>query len=521
MPLFKIDDLRAWTAGEWTNLSKKYPDIKGFSIDSRKMEPNFAFVALSAERDGHDFAADAVKNGAVAIIASKPLEVDAPVLVVKDTLKALQTIAKFHRLRFEFPVIGITGSCGKTTTKEFITKLISWKKPIATKGNLNNEIGVPITLTRIDIRDNMSAVIEAGVAAPGQMIELAQMIEPDLAVITTVTPAHMEGFGEIGNIAKEKAELAMHLAPEGWALFHSNLLSWKAFEELPCKKAVLAPSNAPEIRADLVFRYTLEESGGITRVDLCIEDGKEYYFEIPTLSKGLTENALLAIATSLMLGASEEQLAAKLPLLEPAPMRGAVVSTEKSHFYADCYNASPASMKDSLKRFEILSTDAPRLYVLGGMEELGLASLRYHKDIGENVAPREGDKAALVGKNSEIYKSAMLEKGWKEENIFVFDNAIDALKATEFFEGWVFLKGSRVCELENALPNEVREKLSLDPQEIPAEEEPEEEIDEELPESEIIDDDDDDEFDSEDFEDDFDDDDENGDDFDDEEDDRF
>jgi UDP-N-acetylmuramoyl-tripeptide--D-alanyl-D-alanine ligase len=452
-------------------MSKKYPEIKGFSTDSRKMEPNFVFVALEAERDGHEFAADAVANGAVAVIASKPLEVGVPVLNVKNTLKALQTIAKFHRLRFEFPVVGITGSCGKTTTKEFISKLISWKKPLSTKGNLNNEIGVPLTLTRIDLRENMSAVIEAGVAAPNQMKPLAEMIEPDLAVITSVTPAHIEGFVELGNVAKEKALLAANVAAGGWALFHSSLLSWKSFEELTCKKAVLAPAEAPDIRADLVFRYSLNEAETFTRVDISIDDGKDFYFEIPRMSKGLTENALLAIAAALMLGTSEEQLAAKLPGLEAAPMRGAVIETEKARFYADCYNASPASMKDSLKRFCDLSENASRLFILGDMGELGLASHRYHKDIGESLPVREGDKAGLVGRNAGIYKTAMLESGWKEEDISSFENSIEALKLTETFEGWIFLKGSRTCELENALPNEVREKLSLEPQEIPEEEE--------------------------------------------------
>ena len=120
MPFFKSDDMQAWTGGTWFNLGNQKPDIKGFSVDSRNMQKDFAFVALKAERDGHDFASNAVENGASAIIAEKQLDVPVPVLVVKDSLKALQKIAKLHRLRYENPVVAITGSCGKTSTKEML-----------------------------------------------------------------------------------------------------------------------------------------------------------------------------------------------------------------------------------------------------------------------------------------------------------------------------------------------------------------------------------------------------------------
>ena len=481
MPLFKIDDLQVWTGGTWSNLPKKYPEIKGFSTDSRNMPQGFAFVALIANRDGHDFIADAVQNGAVAVVASKDVETSAPVLKVPDTLKALQTIAKFHRLRFDAPVVGITGSCGKTSTKEFLARLAAWKKPLATRENLNNEIGVALTLTQIDFRENMCAIVEAGVGKPGQMQELAEMIEPDIAIITSVAPAHMEGFGEIANIAREKSILARNAAKGGWVLMHSNLLSWKAFEELECKKAVLAPADAPEIRGDLVFRYTLAEEDGIAKVDMAIEDGSEYYFEMPALTKGMEENALLAIAAALMLGTTEEQIAMRLEGLSAGAMRGSVVETEKAKFYVDCYNASPASMKDALRRFIKISENSPRLFVLGDMAELGLATLRYHREIGEMLPACDGAKAVLVGRNAQIYKDAMLANGWAESDISAFENSQEAQKALEDFEGWVFVKGSRVCELEKALPCAVKETLSIakeepqieEPEPLPEEEEPE------------------------------------------------
>lgn len=462
MPLFKIDDLQVWTCGEWKNLPKKYPEIRGFSTDSRNIPEGFAFVALVANRDGHDFAQDAVNNGASAVIASRELAIDAPVLLVKDTLKALQAIAKFHRLRFDAPVIGVTGSCGKTTTKEFLKTLLSWRHPLCTKENLNNEIGVALTLTGIDLRDNQCAIVEAGVGAPGQMEELAKMIEPDLALVTCVTPAHMERFVEISNIAKEKALLAKNAASGGWALLHHNLLSWKAFEELNCRKAILAPAEVPDVSGDLVFRYVLSEEGGLAKIDMCIEGGSEYLFEMPSMTKGMQENALLAIAAALMLGTTEEQIVQRLELLRPGAMRGSVVEFEGSNYYVDCYNASPASMKDALRMFLKLSAEAPRMFVVGDMAELGLASLRYHREIGENIPHREGDKALLIGRNAEIYKSAMIGKGWPEEAIKTFESSADAAGEIAEFKGWIFAKASRVCELEKALPRGVREALSIE-----------------------------------------------------------
>ena len=454
MPFFKTDDLQAWTGGSWFNLNSKKTDIRGFGIDSRNIQPDFAFVALKGERDGCDFAADAVKNGATAVIADRELDVGAPVLVVKNPLKALQTVAKLHRLRFENPVVAITGSCGKTSTKETLAKLLSWKNPVYTEKNYNNEIGVPLTLTKIDIRQNQLAIVEAGVGAPDQMRELAEMIEPDIAIVTNVGLAHLERFKDVASVAREKAVLPAHVAENGWCVMHQNLLSWKAFDELTCKKAVLASADAPDVKADLVFRYAVSKiDGGMSAIDMCVEGGEEYYFEVPQMSAGMLDNTLLAIAASLMLGAKEEQLAAKIETLKPLPMRGGIVESGGVKYYIDCYNASPTSMRDALQNFAEIAKDAPKLYVLGSMAELGIATHRHHKEVGANIPFAEGCKAVLVGVSADIYKAGLLENGWNEADISVFDTSQAAAeKILEFTAGFVFVKGSRVCELEKALP---------------------------------------------------------------------
>ena len=475
MPFFKADDLQAWTGGRWTNLDNaRKPEIRGFSNDSRNISKDFAFVAIKAQRDGHDFAADAVANGATAVVAERELDVSVPVLVVKNSLRAFQRIAKMHRLRFDNPVVGITGSCGKTSTKEMLAKLAAWKNPLVTEKNFNNEIGVPLTLTKIDLRQNQLAIVEAGVSAPSQMDELAEMIEPDIAIITNVGLSHLEKFEQVGNVAKEKAKLAEHAADGGWCLIHHNLLGWKAFDELKCKKAVVASADAPEIKADLVFRYALNANGdGTTSIDICVEGVDEYYFEVPEMTDGMIENTLLAICATLMLGGREEQIAQRLETLKPLPMRGGIVETERAKYYLDCYNASPTSMKDALAHFEKISADAQkRTYVLGTMAELGLASHPHHKDIGSHITPLSDDTAILVGAFADAYKAGLLSNGWDEKNIFVFENAQDARAKIAEANGFVFVKGSRVCGLENALPDDVLQKLSDKPAEPAQEDEP-------------------------------------------------
>ena len=483
MPFFKSDDMQAWTGGTWFNLGNQKPDIKGFSVDSRNMQKDFAFVALKAERDGHDFASNAVENGASAIIAEKQLDVPVPVLVVKDSLKALQKIAKLHRLRYENPVVAITGSCGKTSTKEMLAKLLAWKNPTITEKNYNNEIGVPLTLTQIDMRQNQMAIIEAGVGAPDQMKELAEMIEPDIAVVTNVGLTHLERFKEVSAVAREKAVLPANVSENGWCVIHQNLLSWKAFDELQCKKAVIASADAPEVKADAVFRYAISNiDENFIGIDMCVEGGEEFYFETPRMSAGMIENLLLAIAVSLMLGAKEEQLATKIETLKPLPMRGGIVETEKAKYYLDCYNASPTSMRDALNNFAVIANNYKKVYVLGTMAELGLATHRHHKETGSNIPYAEGNKAILVGANSEIYKTGLLEAGWQEDDISIFATSSEVKAVLENIEdAFVFVKGSRVCELEKALPDDVLKMVSenAEIESTQEEEQPEEDIAEE------------------------------------------
>lgn len=480
MPFFKTDDLASWTGGRWINLdASRRPDIHGFSNDSRKMQRDFAFVALPAERDGADFAQNAVENGAVAVIAQREIEnLSVPLLLVDDALKAFQTIAHMHRLRFDSPVVAITGSCGKTSTKEALAKLTAWRNPVFTEGNFNNEIGVPLTLTRIDMRLNQLAIVEAGVSAPNQMENLAKMIEPDITVITNVGLSHLEGFGDIAGVAREKAVLPENGSQGSWCVMGEDLLNWSSFAQLRCRKAVVARTENPQqIKSDLVFRYSFTRAAECVGIDLKIEGGDEFYFEVAPATEGELSDTVLAIAAALMLGSREEFIASALDKIKPLPMRGSVTEWNNAKFYVDCYNASPTSMRDALDFFKTLSQDTPRTYVIGDMAELGLACVRLHREIAGSIEFRECDRIILVGKNADLYKEGLIAANWKPENITVVGTAEEAKPLLENAQGFIFVKGSRICALEKSLPDAVAEKLLS-----PAKPDDEPEIEESAPE---------------------------------------
>lgn len=456
MPFFKSNDLKIWTGGEWKQLPKDIT-INKFSTDTRTLEKGDAFVCLVGERDGHEFAKTAQELGASAIIASKELEgIEIPVLQIADTLKALQTIAKMHRLRLDYPVVGITGSCGKTFTKELLAKTLAWRSPCYSEKNLNNQLGVALSLLKADCKNNNLAIIEAGVSRPEEMDVLASMIEPDIAVITNVTASHLAGFGEIKQIAKEKAKLAEHCAEGGYCVMPASLLSWKSFDELKCKKAIALPMDAPETKADLVFRYQIGYLPDKCSIEIYLEGGNEYSFETPLMSRGNAEDTVLAIIVSLMLGCKEEIIYTGIENTKNVGYRNLFVNTPNAEYFIDCYNANPTSMKDSLEFFELKSKDATqRTFVLGSMAELGISTLSYHREIANNIKRRENDKAILVGESANIYKDALIENGWNEADITLCESAQDVKPLLENAVGFVFLKGSRKYALENALPDEV------------------------------------------------------------------
>jgi UDP-N-acetylmuramoyl-tripeptide--D-alanyl-D-alanine ligase len=443
MPEFEPHFLTGAAGGRWTCPPRS--PLTGFTADSRTLRPGQVFVAVRTERrDGHDFLAAAAAAGAPAALVSAPRAGAAlPQLVVPDPLSALQAIARAHRRAFTGPVVGITGSAGKTSTKELLALLLgaadgaSPSPVLATEGNLNNHLGVPLTLLRLDPAAHRFAVIEAGISAPGEMAPLADMIEPDLVLVTLVAAAHLAALGGLEGVAREKAVLAARVRPGGCALFPPQCASFAAF------RALSGPTQtvAAEVR----------QLGETTEFTIPGDAAGPY--ALRRVSAGMAGNAALAVSAARRLGIPPDQIRSRLARWAPAPLRGQVRRDGGRLVYLDCYNANPASMADALAGFAGLAPAGPaRLFVLGCMEELGAGSARYHRELGESLRLGPADLAILIGEQAGEIQAGARAGGARADQLVVAADAADVRGLVEGFAGPVFIKGSRRYRLEILAP---------------------------------------------------------------------
>ena len=435
--------------GRWTREPAAGACVPGFGIDTRELVPGHCFVALkTARRDGHDYLAAAQAAGAGAALVSRAdPAIDLPQLVVDDPLAALQAIAAAHRRDFPGIVIGVTGSVGKTSTKELLARLLSTAPGdvLATSGNLNNHLGVPLTLTKLNHTTHRYAVIEAGIGGPGEMEVLARMIEPDLALVTHVGPAHLEALGSLENVAREKSILLARARAGSAKFFPQFCLDYAAFRQLP----------APAIALDPKIRHGSEGTTlRFTPPHLDPATAEEVFFTCRRVSDGMARNVALALAAALQLGVSPGDAQRRLLDWEPAALRGEICRDHAGRWlYVDCYNANPASMHDALTAFAGMApANQPRLFLIGGMEELGEEAIAYHRKLGVALAGtlRSGDSAlVLAGREA----AAAVVNGADHPDVTAGDLA--SLRSRfETHRGAVFIKGSRRYQLESLLlPN--------------------------------------------------------------------
>lgn len=449
MPTFNPSSLASWTAGRWT--ARPGDDLHGFSQDSRKLQKGHVFVALkTTQRDGHDFVSSAFAAGASAAIVSHAIDGAGPQLVVADPLKAFQAIAREHRRSFRGALVGVTGSCGKTSTKNLVAQILGGDpRVLATEGNLNNHIGVPLTLTRLDPAHQEAAIIEAGISGPGEMAELAEMIDPEYGIVTLVAPAHTAELGGIDGVAREKAVLLQHVRPSGLGVFPKQCWDFAPFRDLPQTSIVVVPGGET-VGAPREVSFRADFSADKTTLIV----GKRR-FQFRRVSRGMAQNAALGIVLASELGVSDAQIQHALENWQSAKWRGEIFQEGGRQFYLDFYNANPASMADALENFYGLSVSSqPRLLVLGGMEELGPDSARYHRELGAKLQLGAQDRVFVIGSEAEAVRAGAADKlgadlAAKVEVVTTLENVSAAI---ENFQGSIFMKGSRRYELERALP---------------------------------------------------------------------
>lgn len=454
---FDPNSLSRWCDGSWTDSPSK--GISGFTIDSRKVSSGDMFVAIKADRDGHDYLDQACKEGAIAGLVDHQVGgSQVPQLVVGDTLLSFQRIAKEHRAQFSGKVVGVTGSCGKTSTKEILKTLLD--QSLCTEGNLNNFLGVPLTLTQVCEGEHRFAVVEAGINQMGEMDVLTDMICPNLTIITSIGHSHLEGLQTIENVAKEKIRLWTHSAEKCLGIFPEELVHYDCFrnairEERPYI-LVKKGGAQEEVQAPNQVLYNIStetNEGGHSNV-LNIERFECPLLSIPIqpLSDGLIRNMVLACVAAWKLGASDKEIFERLPQYCPSGLRGSNLVGRGRSYLVDCYNANPASMKDSIEYFRRKFRNKPKLLVLGGMNELGNLSQKLHFETGKAILMDEKDRAILIGGHARQMAQGMIDSGARLDQLVVLENAEDGRPLIEEFDGPVLLKGSRSFRLEELVP---------------------------------------------------------------------
>lgn len=352
------------------------------STDSRNIEKGSAYLALSGERfDGHEFVDDARTKGAVAAIVSRAVDVELPQLQVDDSLLALGQIAALNRQAFTGPVLALTGSCGKTSCKEMLAAILRRSKNVlATEGNLNNEIGVPLTLLKIGAGHEL-AIVEMGAAKSGDIAYLCQFARPDVALITNAAAAHLEGFGSLQTVADTKGEIYQALSSKGVAVINADDQFAQQWRSRTAAGRVVTTSRH-SANSDF-FASDIRVAASGTQFQLHSPDG-EIAVNLSVLGAAMVSNALLAAAAAWAVGASLQEIAAGLASVKAVPGRLSLQSFTDLNLIDDSYNANPASVAaaiDVLAAFE-----GRRVLVLGDMAELGADTERLHRDMGRYAA---------------------------------------------------------------------------------------------------------------------------------------
>lgn len=421
--------------------------VSDISTDTRTIGKGSLFIALKGEKfDGHDFAAKAMEMGATAVITERAVE-GARCIIVDSTAQALLDCAEFYRNRFDIKVAGITGSVGKTTTKDLCALVLSQKyKTLKTQGNHNNEIGMPQTLFGLD-NSYEAAVIEMGMSHSGEISRMSMCCHPDAAVITNIGVSHIENLGSQENILRAKLEIMDGASYSAPLIINGDDKMLKNAEISGGRKVIMfsIANSSCDVYADEVKS---DESGISFTVHY---DGKKIAARLNCAGEHNVKDALAAFALGLAFEVSPEQIVKGIGEYKPEGMRQNIVKKNDVTFILDCYNAAPDSMKASLAVLSQTKTEGRRFAVLGGMLELGKNSRAYHKTVGEYVANSEADVLYCFGENSECYIDGAVSKGFDKNSCKHFDSReklADELKSQVKAGDTVLIKGSRGMKLE-------------------------------------------------------------------------
>lgn len=377
-------------------LSGSSINIDSFSIDTRTINLNEAYIALEGENfDGHEFISEAALKGASAVIVNKPIEADIPHIIVADTFEFMKIIAEFNRNQFKGKMIGITGTNGKTTTKQIVANLLNETNLChKTLGNKNNQIGVPYSMLSLENKYKYS-VIEMGTSEPGEIELLNARVKPDIAAITNVSMGHLEGLRNTESIAKEKGNILNFYSDSGVAILPKDSEFFDFWSDKTNAKEI--SSFGTDQNSDFrVANAEIDIENNLTHFHLYFENQRED-MSINGIGLNNSLNAALATAIGLHCGIEINEIKNRLTQTDLPERRLSVTeSLNGSIMIDDTYNSNPASLKNALDSLDKL--DKKKICVLGEMKELGLDSKLIHKEMYEYASKRV-DKVLCIGKS--------------------------------------------------------------------------------------------------------------------------
>uniref|UniRef100_A0A7C4YBM9 UDP-N-acetylmuramoyl-tripeptide--D-alanyl-D-alanine ligase n=1 Tax=candidate division WOR-3 bacterium TaxID=2052148 RepID=A0A7C4YBM9_UNCW3 len=421
----KLEEILKWTNGKILNAKRK--KITGISTDTRKIKKGEVFIALKGENfDGHNFVEEAFKKGASYAIVEREIK-GLNEIIVNDTLYALGEIAKNYRSKKDIRMIVITGTVGKTTTKEFIYNILKMKFNTAkNEKNYNNLIGVPMELLKI--KDEKFGVFEIGTSSPGEIRRLSQITLPDVGIITEITPVHLEFFKNIKNIFIEKSSMIEYVKDK--IIINGDNVYLKEIDSSKVIKVGFDKEN------DFVINIIRANDNVIFKIN-------NEEFEIKNKGRGMVLSASFAIVTSILENIDTETIRKGLDEELDVEHRMKIIRIGNLNVIDDTYNASPASVKNAI---EFLSTKKHRIAVLGDMLELGEKSKHYHYLIGEFLKDKI-DVLICIGENSVYYKKGF-GKGYYVKDI---EEALKIIIENAKEDSWILVKGSRKLKLEDLI----------------------------------------------------------------------
>lgn len=375
--------------------------VESVVIDSRNAKEGSLFIAIKGKRaDGHSFIAQVYDKGAVCCISEIKLDSDVtkgkPYIEVKSSLQALKDIAEYYRSRLDVKVVGVTGSVGKTSTKEAIAAVLSQRYNVyKTAGNFNNEIGLPLTVFGLT-EETQAAVLEMGISDFGEMTRLARIAKPDICVITNIGECHLENLKDRDGVLKAKSEIFEYMADDGAVILNGDDDKLVTIDNVKGKTPHFFGIENENLKSCGIYADNIDDMGlDGTICDICSSDGGRFTVHIPVPGKHMVYNALAGAAVGRLAGISDRHIKAGIESLEPMGGRNNIIRVGGLLIIDSCYNANPASMRASI---DVLAQAAGRkVAILGDMFELGEGEVKLHYEVGCYAARNNIDLLVTAG----------------------------------------------------------------------------------------------------------------------------